>query len=58
MKLIDKDTRFYIDMDLNSKEIVNLDYENKYLIKQELNAPLHRIFISKGQYNKLLEKWN
>jgi hypothetical protein len=57
MKSIDKDTRFYIDIDLTTKEIVNLDYDNKYKMKQYLEAPLYRIFISKGQYNKLLEKW-
>lgn len=58
MKLIDKDTRFYLDIDLTSKEIINLDYENKYQITQHLAIPFHRVFISEGQYNKLLEKWN
>jgi len=57
MKLIDKDTRFYIDIDLTSKEIINLDYDIKFKIKQHLETPFHRIFISKGQYNNFLEKW-
>lgn len=57
MKLIDKNTRFFLDIDLTSKQIVNLDYDNKFEITQYLKAPLHRIFISKGQYNKLIEKW-
>lgn len=57
MKLIGKNTRFYLDIDLTSKEIVNLDYDHKFEITQHLKNPFHRIFISKGQYNKLLEKW-
>lgn len=58
MKLIDKDTRFYLDIDVTSKEIINLDYENKYQITQHLVTPFHRVLITEGQYNKLLEKWN
>jgi hypothetical protein len=57
MKSIDKNTRFYIDIDLTTKEIVNVDYDDKYEMKQFLDTPMYRIFISKGQYNKLLEKW-
>jgi hypothetical protein len=58
MNLQDKNTRYFLDIDLTSKEIINLDFGDKFEIKQQLNVPLHRIFISIGQYNKLLEKWN
>ena len=57
MKLIDKNTRFFLDIDLTSKEVVNLDYDNRFKIKQHIEAPFHRVFITEGQYNKLLEKW-
>lgn len=58
MKLQDKNTRYYINIDVTSKEVPNLDYENQFEIKQQLEAAFHRVFITEGQYNKLLEKWN
>ena len=57
MKLQDKNSRYYLDIDLTSKEIINLDFDNRFEIKQQIESPFHRVFISEGQYYKLLEKW-
>ena len=52
----DKDTRFYIDLDLAAKAIVGWDHGNRHDLVQDLPLPCQRIFVSKGQYNKLLSK--
>ncbi len=54
----DKDTRYFIDLDLLSGTILGWDYDNRFeLIAEEPAAPFHhRVYISKGQYNKLEKK--
>lgn len=57
MKKIDSDTRFYIDLDLKSKSIIDWGYGQRQVLAKELpNSNQERIFISKGQYNKLIKK--
>ncbi len=52
----DKDTRYYIDIDLKERKIINWDFDHKdKLIVQKLKKPFHRIFLTKGQYNKFEE---
>ena len=52
--MVDKDTRYYIDIDLKSKTILNWGSGQRQELTESLNLPfLHRIFISKGQFNKL-----
>ncbi|MFA5024652.1 MAG: hypothetical protein WC523_06925 [Patescibacteria group bacterium] len=53
-KKIDANTRFYIDLDIKTKKIIGWDYGSRYELERELVNPNHRrIFITKGQYNKL-----
>jgi hypothetical protein len=54
----DKNTRYFIDLDLKERKILYWDYgQRKKLAGQELTKPFHhRIFITKGQYNKLQKK--
>ena len=53
-KTIDSDTRFYIDIDIKTKRVIGWDYGQRQELEQELPNPNHRrIFITKGQYNKL-----
>jgi hypothetical protein len=53
----DANTRYYIDLDLNKKVILNWDYDDKHNLAQELDQPYQqRVFITKGQYNKLDRK--
>ena len=47
-------TRFYIDLDIKKKTIIRWDYGQRQELEQELPNQNHRrIFITKGQYNKL-----
>lgn len=53
-KKIDTNTRFYIDINIKTKKIIGWDYGSRYELGQELTDPDHRrIFITRGQYNKL-----
>ncbi len=54
----DKNTRYFIDLDLKRRSIVGWGYDQKdKLVVQELEQPFHqRVFLTKGQYNKLEKK--
>lgn len=57
MKPIDSDTRFYLDLDIKTKTILGWDYGQRQELVQNLPNPNHRrVFITKGQYNKLEKK--
>lgn len=50
----DKDTRYFIDLDLKNRMIIGWNYDQRHGLEQELAEPTHhRVFITKGQYNKL-----
>jgi len=50
----DKNTRYFIDLDLRQQRILDWDFGDKNSLSQELpNPDLQRVFISRGQYNKL-----
>lgn len=56
-KIEDKETRYYIDIDLTTRTIINWDYDQRdKLSVQDVAAPYHRVYITKGQYNKLEQK--
>lgn len=54
----DKDTRYFIDLDLLSGRILGWDYDNRHelIAEKPVSSFHHRVFISKGQYNKLEKK--
>lgn len=52
-KTEDKNTRYYLDLDLKTRKIINWDYNQREDLVQELTEPYQRVFITKGQYNKL-----
>lgn len=53
-KKIDTNTRFYIDIDIETKEVIGWDYGQRQKLERELPILNHRrIFITKGQFNKL-----
>jgi len=53
----EKELRYYIDLDLASNAICGwgLDLREK-LVNVKLTSHQHRIYITKGQYNKLVQK--
>ena len=54
----DRETRYFIDLDLETRQILDWDYDQREkLAGQGLVKPSHhRIFLTRGQYNKLLRK--
>ena len=57
MKKINKDTRYFIDLDLSKGKILDWGYDDRHTMDQYLsNRKHHRVFLTKGQYNKMLER--
>jgi hypothetical protein len=54
----DKNTRYFIDVDVKAHSILQWDYDQRgKLVMQKMNDPFHhRLFLTKGQYHKLVEK--
>lgn len=53
----DKETRYYIDLDLKNNKVIKIEHDQRENIVQELpNSSHQRVFITKGQYNKLVKK--
>jgi len=44
---------YFIDVDLRSRQIIGWGSEPKGIVETNLTEGFHRVFISKGQYNKL-----
>lgn len=56
-KIEDKETRYYIDLDLKTGKIIGWDFNQRETIEQHLSNPFHqRVFITKGQYNNIVKK--
>lgn len=57
MNTKDKDTRYYLDINVKTWEVANKGLGDRHdLIKNMPSYPIHRVFITKGQYDKLLDK--
>lgn len=54
----DKNTRYYIDLNLLTREVITwgFDQRDKLVDAQVLDEPFHRVFVSKGQFNKLQQR--
>lgn len=54
----DKETRYFVDIDLATQTVVGWSYDqrNRIVMQDPKNSTHHRIFITKGQYNKLEKK--
>lgn len=58
MRKEDKNTRYYIDLDLEKNKIIQISYGQKENLEQELSNTFHqRVFVTKGQYNKVMNKF-
>lgn len=53
-KINDKNTRYFVDLDLQNLSVIGRGYDHRDKLVQTLPNPLHhRVFLTKGQYNKL-----
>ena len=54
----DPSTKYYyfIDIDLYSRQIVSWDCETQDKVEIQPTNGCYRVFLSKGQYNKLVKK--
>ena len=54
----DKETRYFVDIDLATLKVVGWSYDqrNRIVMQDPENPTHHRIFITKGQFNKLEKK--
>jgi hypothetical protein len=46
-------TYYFIDVDLRSRQLVGWGTETKDTVEVNLTSGYHRVFLTKGQYNKL-----
>ncbi len=52
----DRNTRYFVDLDLRTGSVIGWDYDQRDRLIQNLAEPLQRVFITMGQYNKLEKK--
>jgi hypothetical protein len=57
-RIQDKDTRYFIEIDLDSLKVIKCSFDQKdNLDKGRQGDPaIHRLFITKGQYSKLVTR--
>lgn len=49
----DQKLYYFIDIDLRSRKMIGMGTEERATVEVELGPGYHRVFLSKGQYNKL-----
>ncbi|MGI9516971.1 MAG: hypothetical protein ACR2NP_08005 [Pirellulaceae bacterium] len=49
-------TYYFIDLDLASRQLIGWGTETRDKVEVNLTSGYHRVFLSKGQYNKLEKK--
>ena len=56
----DQETRYFIDLDLKSGTILDWDYDqrNRLVVDKPAQPFHHRLFITKGQFHKLEQKYS
>jgi len=54
----DKDTRYFIEIDLVSLKIVQCSFANKWNIDmgRQSDPSIHRLFLTPGQYRKFVDR--
>jgi hypothetical protein len=54
----DRNTRYFIDLDLETRRILGWDYDqrDKLVVQKLTKLSHHRVFVTKGQFNKLEKK--
>ena len=49
-------TYYFIDVKLETRQLVGWGNETKDMVEVQLTSGYHRVFLSKGQYNKLVRQ--
>lgn len=47
---------YFIDIDLSSRRIIGWGTEERDEVEVKLSPGFHRLFVSKGQFNKLIRE--
>lgn len=57
-KVRDKDTRYFLEIDIQTLKVVDHRFEQKTDLDKgrQPNATSHRMFVTQGQYNKFIER--
>ena len=57
-KIENKDTRYFIEIDLKTLKVVGNGFDQKENLDKgrQTHPKLHRLFLTKGQYNKLVNR--
>ena len=57
-KVQDKDTRYFIEIDLATLKITKCSYDQKENLNSghQTNPAVHRLFITEGQFNKMIDR--
>ncbi len=56
----DKDTRYFIDIEIATLKVTNYGFDHKNNLDKgrQSDPKFHRLFLTKGQYNKFIERCN
>ena len=54
----DKDTRYFVEIDLTCLKLIRCAFEQKENLDKgrQSDPKTHRLFLTKGQYNKFVER--
>lgn len=54
----DKDTRYFIEIEIDTLEVIRVGFDDKINLEKGLqtDSDIHRVFVSKGQYQKLVSR--
>ena len=57
-RIENEDTRYFIEIDLDSLGIIRVGFDQKQNLDkgQQKQAGIHRLFLTKGQYNKFVSR--
>ena len=57
-KTEDQDTRYFIDIDIRTHKVLGPDFDQRENLDKgrQTNPAIHRLFLTKGQYAKLVER--
>ena len=57
-RIQDKDTRYFIEIDLRSLKIIRCSYRQRQLLDKgrQSDPNIHRLFLTKGQYDKFVTR--